>query len=99
MIPDAGQDTRVVVRFESMVATNVAEVTWHKTQQLKPQADGSLIFEARVSGLNEIVWWILGYGDQAEVLHPYKLKRLVAQRVKKMAATYKDTIRSLDMVG
>ena len=22
---------------------------------------------SRVSGLSEIVWWILGYGDQAEV--------------------------------
>jgi proteasome accessory factor B len=71
-----------------MVAQNVAEVSWHKTQRLEFQRDGSLIFEVDVSGLNEIVWWILGYGDQAEVLSPLKLRRLVAHRAKNMCRMY-----------
>jgi proteasome accessory factor B len=88
MIPDRGSDQRVVVRFQPLVARNVAEVIWHKTQEVKYEADGSLIYRARVSGLSEIVWWILGYGDQAEVLQPKKLRRLVAQRAKNMAIMY-----------
>lgn len=88
MIPAPGKDYQVVVRFEPLVARNVAEVAWHKTQRLKFLEDGSLEFRANVSGLNEIVWWILGYGDQAEVLQPAKLRRLVAQRAENLVGLY-----------
>ena len=33
MIPEAGRDSRVVVQFSSLVAKNVAQVNWHKTQK------------------------------------------------------------------
>lgn len=88
IIPESGQDHRVVVKFGSLVARNVAEITWHKTQRTKALPDGSLLFEAAVSGLSEIAWWILGYGDQAEVVRPAKLRRLIAGRVRKMATIY-----------
>jgi len=88
LIPDASRDSRVVLKFSSLVARNVAEVNWHKTQRTKLLADGSLEFTASVSGLNEIAWWILGYGDQVEVLQPAKLRRLVGQRARNMAAMY-----------
>jgi len=88
MIPGEGADHHVAIRFKPLVAGNVAEVNWHKTQQTEFQADGSLVFRAQVSGLNEIVWWILGYADQAEVLQPAKLRRLVAQRARNLAEIY-----------
>jgi predicted DNA-binding transcriptional regulator YafY len=88
LIPERGRDFDVVVRFKSLVARNVAEVVWHKTQQMEFLEDGSLDYRVRVSGLNEIVWWILGYGDQAEVLQPAKLRRLVAQRARNMTTMY-----------
>ena len=88
LIPANGPDQQVAVRFKPLVARNVGEVIWHKTQQLEFQADGSLVFRAQVSGLSEIMWWILGYGDQAEVLEPSELRRLVGQRAKNMAAMY-----------
>ena len=88
MIPGSGRDSHVTVRFKSLVARNVAEVMWHKTQRTKFLADGSLEFRVTVSGLNEIAWWILGYGDQAEVLRPARLRRLIAQRAQNMAAMY-----------
>ena len=53
------------MHFEKLVAKNVAEVTWHKTQRLVWLDDGRLDFHVTVSGINEISWWILGYGDQA----------------------------------
>jgi predicted DNA-binding transcriptional regulator YafY len=42
----------------------------------------------QVSGLREISWWILGYGDQAEVLKPAALRDLIAQRALRMAEMY-----------
>ena len=44
LIPSAGRDSHVVMRFKSLVAGNVAEVMWHKTQRTKFLPDGSLEF-------------------------------------------------------
>jgi proteasome accessory factor B len=88
MIPEAGRDSHVIVKFGSLVSRNVSEVNWHPSQRIKFLPDGSLLFQATVSGLTEICWWVLGYGDQAEVLQPAKLRRMVAQRAKNMAAIY-----------
>ena len=89
LVPETGSDQDIVIRFLPMVARNVAEVIWHKTQRLEFQDDGSLVFRARISGLNEIAWWILGYGDQAEVIQPTALRQLIAKRAKNMVALYK----------
>ncbi|MBI4578121.1 MAG: WYL domain-containing transcriptional regulator [Planctomycetes bacterium] len=78
----------VRVRFSPRVAGNVEEVLWHPTQQVQRLADGSLRFEARVDGLLEIVWWVLGYGKEAEVEAPAELRDLVAEHVVAMGHTY-----------
>jgi proteasome accessory factor B len=88
LIPQQGPDDHVVVRFAPLVAKNVADVAWHRTQRLEFLPDGSLEFHVDVSGLTEIVWWILGYGDQAEVVAPPKLRRLVAQRAGNLHGLY-----------
>jgi predicted DNA-binding transcriptional regulator YafY len=88
MIREPGQRHEVVVRFQKMVAHNVGEVRWHKNQKLVWNQDGSLEFHVIVDGLREIMWWILGYGDQAEVLQPKTLRDEVRRRVESMARTY-----------
>ena len=88
LIPEPGPDRQVLVRFEPMVAHNVAEVMWHKTQQIEWRDDGRIDFRVTVSGVHEIAWWILGYGDQAEVIEPPELRQIVAERAKKMVAKY-----------
>jgi len=88
LIPEPGPDREVVVRFTRKVAQNVAEVAWHKTQRLEFRPDGALDFRVTVSGLNEMSWWILGYGDQAEVIQPPELRRIVAGHAARMLASY-----------
>lgn len=88
LIRDRNQSVHVLIRFQPLVAQNVAEVVWHKTQELHWNDDGTLDFGAHVEGIQEISWWVLGYGDQAEVLAPKSLRDLVAERVRNMACTY-----------
>ncbi|MGD9648824.1 MAG: helix-turn-helix transcriptional regulator [Pirellulales bacterium] len=88
LIPEPGPDVELVVRFQPLVAGNVAEVVWHPTQQLQWNDDGTLDFRATVSGIHEVSWWVLGYGDQAEVLAPAALRDLVADRAERTAAVY-----------
>lgn len=89
LIPEPGPDQDVVVRFSRLVAKNVAEVAWHKTQRLEFNPDGSLDFHVTVSGVKEISWWVLGYGDQAEVIRPPELRRLVAAHARRMTQLYR----------
>jgi proteasome accessory factor B len=88
LIPEPGPDSDVVVRFSPMVARNVAEVVWHKTRHVVPREDGSIDFHVRVSGVREISWWILGYGDQAEVLKAARLRQLIADRAGRLVELY-----------
>jgi proteasome accessory factor B len=84
MIPE-GQIYNVRLRFAPKVANNVAEVQWHSTQKVTRNTDGSATLEFRVDGLGEITWWILGYGDQVEVLAPAALRSKVVEIAHRMA--------------
>jgi predicted DNA-binding transcriptional regulator YafY len=88
LVPGRGPNYDVLVRFQKHVAQNVAEVVWHKTQSLKWNDDGSLDYSVNVKGLSEISWWILGYGDQAQVIKPDELRQLVAGHATRMLESY-----------
>jgi proteasome accessory factor B len=45
-------------------------------------SDGSVTMEFRVDGLGEITWWILGYGDQVQVLRPAALRQKIVEIAK-----------------
>ena len=87
MIPE-GKVHRIQLHFEPKVARNVAEVVWHEMQRVEWNDDGSMEFHVEVDGLNEITWWILGYGDQCRAVKPKALARHVADVARKMAALY-----------
>ncbi len=95
LIPEPGPDHEVTVRFGRLVAHNVAEVAWHKTQRLEFRPDGSLDYHVTVSGLQEIAWWILGYGDQAEVVRPAELRRIIARHAARLAQMYGPEMEAL----
>ncbi|HEV56269.1 MAG TPA: WYL domain-containing transcriptional regulator [Phycisphaerales bacterium] len=71
----------VRLRFGAEVAEDVRAVQWHHTQTTSPCEDGSVIMEFRVDGLSEILWWVLSYGDQVQVLEPAVLR----ERVRRIA--------------
>jgi proteasome accessory factor B len=73
--------------FAPEVAADVISVNWHETQYSEIQGDGSAIVEFRVDGLNEIVWWVLGYGHHVKVLSPRPLRRKVKEIAEKILKT------------
>lgn len=83
MIPE-GRIYNIKLRFLPKVANNVTEVRWHSTQQVTRNSDDSATVEFRVDGLGEISWWILGYGDQVQVLAPKILRKKILQVAKSM---------------
>ena len=74
----------MVLRFSKKVAKNVSEVQWHCSQKTTQNPDGTLDAEFRVDGLGEISWWVLGYGDQVEVLAPATLRKRIKETARRM---------------
>jgi len=89
-----GQPQNVRIRFAPEVAGYISEKIWHRTQKIKPQKDGSLIFEARVAGTDEIKFWLMTWGSKAEVLAPATLRDEIAAEAKAMLQNYRDPVSS-----
>lgn len=87
MIPE-GRIYRVHLHFGRKVAGNVAEVHWHDSQRIEFNDDGSAEMHVEVDGLGEITWWILGYGDQVEVVAPAALRKRVAAVARSIVKKY-----------
>jgi len=79
-------DHDVELRFDADFAQGISETFWHRSQRFTHHPDGSLILNFTVSGLDEIVWWVLGMGPHCRVVRPAELRN----RVRLLAA---DTVR------
>ena len=77
-----------MLRFAPSVAARVQEATWHPTQRVEVEADGSLTWHATVAGTIEIRLWILSWGDDVEVIAPDDLRFDVASTHRRAAARY-----------
>lgn len=84
------KDYDVEILFTPEAALLVAEVGWHHTQNLVPKPDGSLIFRATVSGLEEIKYWVLQWGPRAKVIKPRELAIEVNRLAKLTGELYRD---------
>lgn len=84
----AGKPNVVLARFDESVGRLILE---------KKLAHGRVWQEERwvymqtlVSGLDEFSWWIMQYGEHAEVMQPLELRRILAMRCAKMSERYAD---------
>ena len=83
----------IVLRFNPEIAPWIRGCTFHPKQQMIPQADGSLLFQVTVAGVDEIKHWVLSFGDRVEVIQPESLRASVAQTCEGMSRLY-ETQRS-----
>lgn len=75
-------DHAVELLVNADFADTVTDTRWHHTQQSTRNPDGSATLRFTVSGLDEIVWWILANGPHMRVVSPPEL----ADRVRNLAA-------------
>jgi predicted DNA-binding transcriptional regulator YafY len=80
----------VVVRFRADQAPYVREREWHPTQRLRTLADGRLEMTFRAGGAFEILRWVLGWGDAAELVRPESFRREIASILRSAAGTYRE---------
>ena len=84
-----GEPQSVRIRFRPRAAGYIKEKIWHPSQRLSEEPDGSVIFSARVAGIQEIKQWVLRWGSAAQVLAPETLKKEVVEEIRAMARVYR----------
>ncbi|MGY8753571.1 MAG: helix-turn-helix transcriptional regulator [Phycisphaerales bacterium] len=81
-------DYDIKLRFESPFSQTVSDTRWHSTQEIEWHEDDSCTFTCTVSGLDEIVWWVLSMGPSCKVIQPPELATRVAELAAKTAKLY-----------
>ena len=74
----------VVIRFDARVADYVREKKWHESQELRELKGGAVELRLKLSSLNEIERWTLGWGGDARVIQPRELVEAVRQAAEKI---------------
>jgi predicted DNA-binding transcriptional regulator YafY len=84
-----GEPIKVKIWFHTDVAGYIKEKIWHESQEIHPQDDGSIIFEAEVAGTEEIRFWIMSWGSKAEILEPESLRDEIREEAEVILERYK----------
>jgi len=85
-----GEPINIKVWFHPNVAGYIKEKIWHESQQIHTQDDGSIIFEAKVAGTDEIKFWIMTWGSKATVLAPEALREAIRTEAEIMVSQYEE---------
>ena len=83
-----GEPQHIAIRFSAEQAPFVTERTWHSSQKVTPEDDGSVILEMDVADLDEVKRWLMGFGGSSEVIEPPDLRKRVIEALTKALETY-----------
>ena len=87
LIEESPQDVKIWIAPEW--AYFVKERSWHPTQTIELQKDGSVILTMRCGGLDELTAWVLSFGPAAKVLGPQVLIDQVSSQLTAAAQAYR----------
>ncbi|MBM4466866.1 MAG: WYL domain-containing protein [Chloroflexi bacterium] len=93
------EPVEVVLKFHPRVAHRVRETRWHRSEQVREQPDGSIIWQARVAEVQEMVPWIRGWGADVEVVAPEELREMMTGEARRMARVYGWIVNRQDKPG
>lgn len=83
------EPVEVVLKFSRQVAKRVLETMWQVGEETAvSEADGSVIWRAKVDEWQEMLPWIRGWGADCEVLEPLDLRETLMGEAKAMAEQY-----------
>jgi predicted DNA-binding transcriptional regulator YafY len=72
----------VVLRIKPARAEDALRWRFHATQQVKPEADGSVTVTFRAGGMRELSWHLFTWGDALEIVAPPVLKAMMIEELR-----------------
>jgi len=83
-----GSSIRLKALFSTDAAFHLDERPLADDQTIAEHEDGRMLVEATVQDTSELHWWLLGFGDQVEVLEPADLRDEFCRIAQMMASNY-----------
>jgi len=83
-----GSNLDLVAAFSRKAAERLAETSLGEGQVLAACDDDRTILKASVKFSGELLWWLLSYGANVEVIEPPDLRELVASTIRAAARQY-----------
>lgn len=80
--------SEIELLFDSSVNTFILERTWHSTQEIKQNSDGSVLLSFKSNQLQEVLHWVLSLGSSVKVLNPPELVEMVQEEARKISGKY-----------
>lgn len=84
-----GKETVVRARFSKEIAEVIKRKRWHKSETKKPLRNGDIELAFKVSGTEEIKWWLYSWIPHVEVLEPRSLREEMKNDIKKTLSILK----------
>jgi proteasome accessory factor B len=85
---DDSPPVTVKLRFKPQLSRSLSESIWNPSQVIESQQDGSSIVTLKVKDNADFRSWVLGWGDEVEVLEPETLRNYVIKVIKSAYNTY-----------
>jgi predicted DNA-binding transcriptional regulator YafY len=83
-----GETIVLKASFVAATAVHLRETPLSSDQIITGEASGFALLTASVQLTQQLVWWLLGFGDTVEVLEPKTLRSQMRETVQRMAANY-----------
>lgn len=84
-----GGDIRLELRVSSYLANHLNESRLAADQQISPiRGSERCRAQATVPDTEQLVWWLLGFGTQVEVVKPIELRRRLVEEIKALGSIY-----------
>jgi len=78
----------ISVKFAQSSVEKLIETDRHPSQVIKENDDGSVVLTVNVCGYKEFMWWVLSWGNQAEILSPQWIREKMAHEISAMKDIY-----------
>jgi predicted DNA-binding transcriptional regulator YafY len=89
-----GEPKKVRLRFSPSQAPYASERTWHPSQKITTEPDGSVVMELEVGDLWEVKRWLIGWGAEVEVIEPDELRKCIKDEAHRLIEQQRRDIHS-----
>ena len=80
---------KIEVKFDSLAGFHLTETPISEDQELVLEPDGSYRLKAVLADTSQLRWWLLGFGDQVEIIKPKFLRDEFKETTEKLYKFYK----------
>ncbi len=84
-----GKDIKITLLFSPDVAIHLQETPLSEDQQITQKHDGRTQITATAKDSDQLRWWLLGFGDNVEVMRPKALREEFKATIRRMGGLYR----------